>query len=545
MRNKQEKNGVSVQAISGTYVVTLGMDVAPARRKGLLGFAIRREDHEEMETFWMRGIKTFQSVVSMPAPGQTFSFREHPFQSFLWADYTAKPGYRYTYEVYPAYGAPGNLELEDPASVSITTEIEDDGIHSVYFNRGVAGSQAYSQKFKNVRPDKIPGREAYKWLSRGLEEALLEFISQANGPQYALRAAVYEFNYRPVLDAFKSAEDAQADVKIVYDAKAEGPGKSSEKAAKEAGISGLLRKRATNPSYISHNKFIVLLKNGQPEQVWTGSTNITEGGIFGQANVGHIVRDPSIANAYLEYWKLLNDDPEAEPLRGRLEKLTPDLEGPPGAGTTPVFSPRNSLNALKWYADQAAGSEGIVAMTVPFTLHEYFKEVFNQDKEHPRYLLLEKEGAPGQLTFEDSDVSISVGSHVQEDVLYSWTKEKLTGFNTFVKYIHAKILLLDPLSAGPAVISGSANFSKASTISNDENMLVIAGDKRVADIYLGEYMRLFNHFYSRYHAQRLSKPDLDAAERARAFLREDDGWTAPYFKPGNRKHNQRIAFSRS
>lgn len=55
-------------------------------------------------------------------------------------------------------------------------------------------------------------------------------------------------------------------------------------------------------------------------------------------------------------------------------------------------------------------------------------------------------------------------------------------------------MLVDPLSDDPIVITGSANFSKASTDSNDENMLLICGNTRVADIYLGEYMRLWNHY---------------------------------------------------
>ena len=47
------------------------------------------------------------------------------------------------------------------------------------------------------------------------------------------------------------------------------------------------------------------------------------------------------------------------------------------------------------------------------------------------------------------------------------------------------------------IITGSANFSNASTKNNDENMLVIRGDTRVADLYLTEFMRLFMHFYFR------------------------------------------------
>ena len=40
-------------------------------------------------------------------------------------------------------------------------------------------------------------------------------------------------------------------------------------------------------------------------------------------------------------------------------------------------------------------------------------------------------------------------------------------------------------------------FSSNSLISNGENMLLIRGEKRVADIYLTELDRIFKHFYDR------------------------------------------------
>ena len=44
---------------------------------------------------------------------------------------------------------------------------------------------------------------------------------------------------------------------------------------------------------------MVLLKGQQqtPAEVWTGSTNISDGGIHGQTNVGHWVRDPDDGRA--------------------------------------------------------------------------------------------------------------------------------------------------------------------------------------------------------------------------------------------------------
>ena len=59
-------------------------------------------------------------------------------------------------------------------------------------------------------------------------------------------------------------------------------------------------------------------------------------------------------------------------------------------------------------------------------------------------------------------------------------------------------MLIDPLGLSPLVVTGSANFSCASVKNNDENMLFIAGDSRVADIYFTEFWRLFRHWRFRH-----------------------------------------------
>ena len=73
-------------------------------------------------------------------------------------------------------------------TVAVTTEPVDEGSHAIHFNRGVAGSQAYERKFGDRRPREGDRTDpAYTWLSRGLEEALLDFIATATGPGFALR----------------------------------------------------------------------------------------------------------------------------------------------------------------------------------------------------------------------------------------------------------------------------------------------------------------------------------------------------------------------
>src|SRR5690349_19139267 len=147
MRNKKQKGDLSVQAIAGTHVVLLGIDLPEQKCSGLLGFALRREDHTEGEKYWLSGYKTFESVEPHPAPGILYSTRQHPIQGFTWSDFSAKPDHDYTYEVFALRGSPTSLQEAEQIAVRIQTESERGTTHHVRFNRGAAASQEYTRLF--------------------------------------------------------------------------------------------------------------------------------------------------------------------------------------------------------------------------------------------------------------------------------------------------------------------------------------------------------------------------------------------------------------
>ena len=560
MRKRENNGPLSVHAIAGSRVVLLGLDIDSDARRNLLGFALHRTDHNEDEAYWLKGFKTFEDTMPAIKPGTLVSTRDHPIQSFLWGDYTAKPGYKYTYKVVPVYGKPKNLEERDPVEVEVCTEQENVGEHAIFFNRGVAASQAYSAKFGNKKPDKVANpKEAFEWLSRGLEEAILGFISKANSPHYALRAAVYEFSYEPVLKALKDAASHGADVKIIYDARKgiEEPTATSEETIRKIGIKRLMIKREESKSYISHNKFIVLLKDDQPVEVWTGSTNFTKGGIFGQSNVGHLVRNTSTAKEYLDYWNRLAGDPKATELRTMNDQINPvPPDGSSGEIAT-IFSPRKSLEALEWYAKLLDRATNSACFTAAFGVNNTLADVFMTPKGYPRYLFLESAGKTEDQKGTVKGIMgtlhnhVAIGANISRDKMvikdamgfevHRWLHENLTGFNTWVNYVHTKYMLIDPLSNDPITISGSANFSDASTKNNDENMLVIWKNTRVADIYLGEFMRLFNHYYFRYVANN-STYAAGSAEKSSTFITPDDSWIDRYFEKGSVDQKKRFLF---
>jgi phosphatidylserine/phosphatidylglycerophosphate/cardiolipin synthase-like enzyme len=581
MRFKSPKTAVGqVFAVSGTNTISFAIAASEQTKKGLLGFAVERSDPAEGERDFMWGFKVFEKLIPDPAPDLQVRTDQHPVQSFSWDDFTAKPGRTYEYFFHPVKedaqhkGDPRHLDRSSPA-VAIKVRTEDlysAGEHDIFFNRGVASSQAYARRFGNSKPDNLPEpkrSEALDWLGRELDDAMLRFISGAKQDD-TLLCCFYEFRYRPVVDALAAAIGRGVKARIIIDAKVNEytdkkgnfhesfPRKENLATIQAAGIpdANILRREA-RASAIQHNKFMVLLRGAQadPAEVWTGSTNISQGGIFGQTNVGHWVRNRAVAASFADYWGILAGDPggtrndaggavrkKNAALRDAVAKLTPRPAGIAGvpAGTTTLFSPRAGTDVLDLYVSMLDDATNLSCITLAFGINKAFKDQLkdNTPQSHLTFMLLEKEDKPAKNSkqpFISINASHNVykawGSYI-EDSVYQWAKEtntRLLDFNRHVMYIHSKFLLRDPLGSDPIVVTGSANFSEPSTDENDENMLVIRGDLRVADIYFTEFNRLFNHYYFRSVVENL-KDGGRKDQQESLFLDDTPGWQDKYQK---------------
>ncbi len=561
MRKTASRAGLHLRATAGTHTVLLGIDMdQPA---GCLGFAIRRIDHTESETYWLRGMKTFASTAPNPAPGQDYSTREHPIQGFQWGDYTAKPNHSYTYAVVALGGTPGALIETRAVSLKVQTEKEDDGHHGVWFNRGVAGSQAYSKKFPNYVPptDGSENDAAFQWLSRGLGEAFLALCSQATDSRWGLRGAFYEFTWDNGLAAFAAARDRGADIRLVVhgrdkdgDAGTDQTAAHSRAAAARHNLDDgrtITWRTAPSAGALQHNKFLVLTRNDFPVAVWTGSMNLTRGAVFGHSNVGHLIHDVYVAGDFLTYWNRLVDNTASTPLmrawdekNNKRKQVVPALDG-----VTAIFSPRaTDSTLLDWYADLFDSAIGSAHITGAFGINQRFRtRLASLRPGVTRTVLLDKAPPAGQeIPRIDDHVRVSTGAVLSNGFLEQWATEKLTGFNSLVRFIHTKIILIDPLGGTPTIITGSANYSDNSTTENEENTVIVrcpTGNgaaarqaRRLADIYLTEYQRLFMHFVFRAWANtQPTAPDM--------HLEETDSWTKKYYLPGSWKADQRRLFA--
>ncbi len=490
---------VKVRAISGTHVVFLAFDMKESDAKGLLGFAIQRTDLTEDETIWLRGNKTFPSI--RPATGiDDAKSHEHPFQAFQWADYSAKPGYKYIYRVIPMYGAPGALTEKDGTNITIESEPLAGAKHEVHFNRGAIASQAFAKRFPGMKLDEA-GPPAYAWLARDLLPALLGFIAKAKDNTYKLHAAIYELKWPEVLAAFKAAKSAGVDVKIIYHGKDDETGTANDEEITKANIQSLCIPRVN--AKLMHNKFMVLSKNGKPVSVWTGSTNISRNALHGQLNVGHCIHDTTLAKRFLAYWSELRGDPDPNELKDWAETVNPLPPPNESDALTPIFSPHRGRGVFDWWIDLASKTNPLF-MTFPFGIVTDFRPVFDKNDGVLRFALLDKYVNGGNATSRAAavadierirghkNIGMALGNNIFVDWVDGWHQEG-AGIGVNVNWVHTKFMLIDPLGNKPVTLTGSANFSEASVNLNDENMVLIRGDTRVADIYFGEFMRVFAH----------------------------------------------------
>ncbi len=567
MRASTKSGSFRAFGVAGTRAIMIALDCSKKDRKGLLGFAFRRTKSGS-EGRWLRSLKVFESVEPDPDPehGEYYT-NQFPIQSFLWSDYTAEPGTKYKFEIFPVYGTPEDLELRKGLTLSITTEKEEGKEHSIWFNRGAIASQAYARQFGNHKPTQAeqndPEDKHTKWLSRGLLEACLEYISSTKDNE-KLRVCAYEFTYKPVLEAFAELIARGIDVELIVHDDPDGHNRKAMRSSKlPLTVDGRRIVYWRTRTKIPHNKFIVKLRGSKPSSVFFGSTNFTPSGFLGQSNVGHLVSDKDVAAQYIEYWDILKDNPTGKVAKAAIAPLSPYPPPCPSEGSkTCIFSPRQTASMLNWYAERMDDATSCIAFTAAFNVAKDFIVPLSRDRDFLRFVLKEKPPTAEERTAleGDRDLVISYGAvlgaeftvrdgklvakrKAKEFALDRWfLKEELTRDQGNIFFIHTKYLLIDPLSDDPLICTGSPNFSENSLTSNDENLLVIRGDTRVADIYLTEFDRLFRHFYFRDVSNELAMKKGQGARPKKVFLDETDAWTDVYFYSGGFKSRRREMF---
>jgi len=544
---------------------------------GCMGFAVYRIDAQGKETA-LPAVAVFPGFKRVA--GDTCE--KFPIQKFYWKDVYArlvaeKTGARaFRYRIVPLSGEPGSLApMHIPQVISNEVEISarvSDTMHA-YFNRGLISTQSISRALQG-KPSKKglldhivnPTDTLRASLSGDMVEALTDFVARAKsgGKLYAALYELHDLELVPLLEkagkklSIVLSNAMEQEVRPVGEPKAEVDGNQDARDRLTKTASAMFSRMLPN-NQIGHNKFVVYVdKTGHPRAVLFGSTNWTPTGLCAQTNNTVVLDNAKVAQRYLDYWRQLTADtqqaktdpkalqgaalrtwdggskeislgadgkltswfsPNTPKLRSsstKNEKRPPDMadvvkaiEGAKRAVLFLVFYP-GSPNVAQWAADAQRANKDLFVrgcVTNPSASESFYYELHG--------ITPPKDGKGKQ----DSRV-IAADALDEKSAPAGWTKEIL---NAGFAIIHDKVVVIDPFSDDCVVITGSHNLGHKASFNNDENLVIIRGNRKLAAAYASHVLDVYDHFAWRVAQQ-------DPRQKGDGFLKvKPDDWQGKYF----------------
>ena len=291
--------------------------------------------------------------------------------------------------------------------------------------------------------------------SGGIETHLIDLI---DGAQSTIDAAMFEFDLEDVAQALIRAHQRGVQVRLVYDNEhTEGDPQIDEVMA--AGIPATPDER----SAFMHDKFYVF----DGKTVWTGSTNITENGMYRNNNNSIVINSEALAANYTaEFEEMFN---------GEFGPTSPASTPNPRVqiGDTLIenyFSPEDGPLARMLEVTGTA-QQSIHFMSFSFTDYDLAKVMMDRmDAGVEVSGIFETRGA--NTEYSECPTLLDHGAAVRLDA----------NPGTF----HHKVVIVD----GKIVMTGSFNYSTNATESNDENVLIIYNEQ-IARLYEQEFAKQY------------------------------------------------------
>ncbi|WP_208545803.1 phospholipase D-like domain-containing protein [Paraburkholderia steynii] len=455
---------------------------------------------------------------------QGVSSAQSPIRRCVWNDYgltiTDNVSYRVT-----ALVENGESYASDPAGVSDWTKAVaiqkdvGDGLEA-YFNRGTLMSQVVSRfvvgdvteaSLKDFRSKlNTPGFPARRYLSGEARTQILQFLADADRRGSEFFAAIYEIGDRELVDAMKPF-GARGHILI-----GNGDGTESWVAPElvAAGVDVRHRdlSRAGRSSPSVHNKFVVEVAGDRPTRVLTGSTNFTTTGLCTQLNNVLIVSRPTIAARFHDQWQKLVDagDDMPDALKASNADPTSDTDVSVIFAATP--DQQDFATARQLIKDAQQGALFLMFTPGNSPLLEDLLARAQENKIYVRGVVSRVQPARGnpeivqvggQVVKSGADPSefhrdVLLPSGVTDRNKPSWAEAEFTAQEMLSQHmiaiVHSKTIVIDPFSDSCAVITGSHNLSLSASERNDENLVIIRGNKRLAQAYAIHINGVYDHY---------------------------------------------------
>ena len=310
--------------------------------------------------------------------------------------------------------------------------------------------------------DPINVKDPANWQS-SIEGRLIEKI---NAAQNSIHIASFEFDLTPVAEALIAAKQRGVDVRWVTDDESgleadEEPGRGQFAMLQEAAI----EVRSDLRSALMHNKFWIF--DGQI--VWTGSTNITESGIFKQDNNTIVIQSPELAAIYeQEFQEMWNGE----------------------------FGPRSTSQLAQQSVAVSGSPIQVVFTSEDHAIEEAIIPVVNSATRSIRFLAFSYTDFPlAEAMIKRAQAGANVAGVFEKVGSDTDAAELKTLFCAQIPvrqdgnggFMHNKVIVVDERF----VITGSLNFSTNAEESNDENVIII-DNADIAKLYLQDFERVWS-----------------------------------------------------
>ncbi|HVP50047.1 MAG TPA: phospholipase D-like domain-containing protein [Candidatus Bathyarchaeia archaeon] len=487
---------------------------------------------------------------------------EWPFQRFNWTDHDANTGDKVSYRIVPMVGKAGDLKpAEDQASdwsgPRALGEQKSERFQS-FFNRGFVMSQFMARylaenkltpkKFKDNINDDTEAK-IKRFLGGDLRKAVLDQLESAANEKREIYLAMFELS-DPELVAGLVKLGKRAHLVLANGSITAKKGEGAANARKRdenadarkklirAKVDVALHDRFLSPGALGHNKFMVGMdKKGKPATAWTGSTNWASTGLCTQVNNGLLINDPQVAAVYFQQWKLLRAAKSAFPTT-----LTTSNSKPHNVGkdVTVWFTRANKKVDLAALDDAVKGAkEGVLFLMFMPGSAGLLTTVTRMSGDPKLYVRGVVSTLPNG-TGDESALDVTIVNNDQHKALHldiiqpEGVKHPFANFAAEVTrkqflgevghaIIHSKVAVVDPFGANPVVITGSHNFSASASSKNDENFIIIRGDKELAEAYAVNIEAAYEHYVYRAYLEQTNNKPFNG-------LKDNDAWQGPKLK---------------
>ena len=576
---------VNARAYLSPTLVLLAMDWPDGEaRQDFLGFAVRRTPgFIDFNTGIVAASSLLPNRVSFngppPAGQPDFPSDVAPIQKFMWWDARLdgfNAGDSLTYDITPVCGAPCALQpiVADTFSLTVVLPAHVEFGIGTWFNRAVMSSQSFSRKLKSfgVPPAQLTPAQALElrqWLANGMETPVPDFVGPAAPAFDSAVGAIYHLTDKVWIIPALQAAMTNKSLGLVFDA--DDPAASADALNTLTQVTFFPR----NKLAIMHNKFLVAgdqLQNAQqaaPKRLTCGSANYTTQGLTSQANLVHTFDSPELAQLYFDRFELLKTNPTKANTTKHVGWSNTVSVG--DAGIRVFFSPEKG----------SSGSPSVSIETIVASIHAARSSVlfclFTPTDLQLRQACFAA-GDSGKMMFglvnriartQPTVTPTSAGTipadelaalelfHRSRDNMDTIGAEFFTaaltpaGFETEINIfpgdappsfppviVHHKFIVIDAETDAPVIYTGSANMSGNSVFNNDENLLEMKGSPRLAQIYLAEFLRLYEHYRARARFIKF-KQSNQPAPQAGFSLQPDRGWADKHYTPGSAEFKAR------